>query len=320
MEKIDRREGKPKIRLFMSLDKIKTALLKSYEEHGGINHLDGINLPDQDTVDTLGSGFMHLLFPGYFERTCLTSDKLGPTIERQLIHIENRLIDEVSKCLVFSKRPDPQVRATEVATELLTGLAVIRRLLQTDVEAAYSGDPAAQSFEEIILSYPCILAISIQRIANRLYKMEIPLLPRMLTEFAHRKTGIDIHPGATIGSHFFIDHGSGVVIGETAIIGSHVKLYQGVTLGAKSFRTDDEGKIVKGIKRHPNIGDNVTIYSGASILGGDTTIGDGSIVGANVWLMDSIPPGSIAYYKGENLMVRNRKKKEQAEGDYSYTI
>jgi len=220
VEKIDRRDGKPKILLFMSLDKIKTALLKSYEEHGGINHLDGINLPDQDTVDTLGSGFMHLLFPGYFERTCLTSDKLGPTIERQLIHIENRLIDEIRKCLIFNKRPDPQARATEVATELLTGLAVIRRLLQTDVEAAYSGDPAAQSFEEIILSYPCILAISIQRIANRLYKMEIPLLPRMLTEFAHRKTGIDIHPGATIGSHFFIDHGSGVVIGETAIIGS----------------------------------------------------------------------------------------------------
>ncbi len=304
----------------MSLDKIKSALLKSYEEHGGINHLDGINLPDQDTVDTLANGFMHLLFPGYFERTCLTSDKLGPTIERQLIHIENRLIDEIRKCLIFCKRPDPQARSTEVATELLTGLAVIRSLLQTDVEAAYSGDPAAQSFEEIILSYPCILAISIQRIANRLYKMEVPLLPRMLTEFAHRKTGIDIHPGATIGSHFFIDHGTGVVIGETAIIGSHVKIYQGVTLGAKSFRTDDQGEIVKGIKRHPNIGDNVTIYSGASILGGDTTIGEGSIVGANVWLMDSIPPGSIAYYKGENLMVRSRKKKEQAEGDTSYTI
>ncbi|MBL4576000.1 MAG: serine acetyltransferase [Opitutaceae bacterium] len=304
----------------MSLENIKNALLKSYQEHGGINHLDGINLPDQDTVNTLANGFMHLLFPGYFEKSCLTQDQLAFAVERQLIHLEHRLIDEIRKCLIFSEHPEAQTRATEIATVLLTEFTVIRRLLQTDVDAAYTGDPAAQSFEEIILSYPCILAISMQRIAHRLYQMEVPLLPRMLTEFAHRKTGIDIHPGATIGSHFFIDHGTGVVIGETTIIGSHVKFYQGVTLGAKSFSTDAKGNIVKGIKRHPNIGDNVTIYSGASILGGKTTIGNDSIVGANVWLMDSIPTGSIAYYRGENLVVRSRKKKEKAEGNTSYTI
>jgi serine O-acetyltransferase len=178
------------------------------------------------------------------------------------------------------------------------------------VAAAYEGDPAARSTEEIIVAYPCVLAISLQRFAHVLYGFGVPLVPRMLTEYAHERTGCDIHPGARLGTHFFIDHGTGVVIGETASIGDHVKLYQGVTLGAKSFDLDPQGHPVKGVKRHPGVGDHVTIYAHATILGGDTQIGAHSIVGGNVWLIESMPPHSIAYFKGENLVIRPRERKE----------
>ena len=183
-------------------------------------------------------------------------------------------------------------------------------MVQTDVAAAYEGDPAARSLDEIILAYPCVLAISLQRLAHMLYALQVPLLPRMLTEYGHERTGIDIHPGAHIGSHFFIDHGTGVVIGETATIGTHVKIYQGVTLGAKSFETDAKLAPVKGVKRHPDIEDRVTIYAHATILGGDTRIGAHSVIGANVWVRESIPPHSVAYYKETSLVVRPRKSHE----------
>ena len=198
--------------------------------------------------------------------------------------------------------------------EILSRLPEVRRIVQTDVTAAFHGDPAARTVEEIILAYPCVLAISLQRIAHVMYELSVPLLPRMLTEYGHERTGADIHPGARIGNHFFIDHCTGVVIGETASLGDHVKMYQGVTLGAKSFDLDVEGNPVKGVKRHPDVDDHVTIYAHATILGGDTRIGAHSIVGANVWLLQSIPPHSIAYYKGENLVVRARRKKEAAVG------
>lgn len=297
----------------MSLEKIKQQLMESYVSDGGINHLDGPNLPSQEAIDSLARDMLHLLFPGFFRHNEFPRDRLEDLLEARLTSLHRNLSREIAKCLV-ADRAGEAAAATREAERILAVFPAIRRLLQTDVEAAYIGDPAAQSYEEIILAYPCILAISLQRIAHVAYERKIPLLPRMLTEFAHRQTGIDIHPGATIGSHFFIDHGTGVVIGETATIGSHVKLYQGVTLGAKSFKVDPEGKIVKGIKRHPDIEDRVTIYSGATILGGDTRLGADSIVGANVWLMESIPPHSIAYYKGENLVVRSRKDREKAEG------
>ena len=187
-----------------------------------------------------------------------------------------------------------QAKAEELTISFLSELPNIRKILTTDISAAYDGDPAAKSYEDIIISYPCIEAITIYRMANYLFNKDVPLLPRIMTEYAHSKTGIDIHPGATIGEYFFIDHGTGVVIGETCIIGHHVKLYQGVTLGAKSFTTDEAGSILN-IKRHPNIEDNVTIYSGATILGGDTTVGEGSIIGGNVWLTDSVPADSKVY-------------------------
>ncbi len=170
-------------------------------------------------------------------------------------------------------------------------------ILRTDVRAAYEGDPAARSYEEIMLTYPAFEAISIFRIAHILFALNVPLIPRMMTEYAHKNTGIDIHPGATVGSYFFIDHGTGVVIGETCRIGAHVKLYQGVTLGAKSFELDENGNPVKGIKRHPDIGDHVVVYANATILGGKTSVGDHAVIGGSVWLTHSVPAGTTLYYQ-----------------------
>ena len=179
----------------------------------------------------------------------------------------------------------------DVADALFAKLPAIRETLETDIQAGYEGDPAATCPEEVMLAYPAFEAISIFRIAHELYLMKVPMLPRMMTEYAHSLTGIDIHPGATVGPYFFIDHGTGVVIGETTVIGEHVKLYQGVTLGAKSFAVKADGTLVKGNKRHPNIGSNVVIYAGATILGGDTYIGDNCVIGGNVWLTHSVEPG-----------------------------
>jgi serine O-acetyltransferase len=192
---------------------------------------------------------------------------------------------------------------------------VVRKLLQTDVEAAYEGDPAARSYDEIILAYPGIEAIAIQRLAHVLYSEGVPLIPRMMTEWAHSKTGIDIHPGAQIGSHFFIDHGTGVVIGETCVIGSHVKLYHGVTLGARSFAKDEQGNLVKGIKRHPDVEDYVTIYPNAIILGGDTVIGARSTIGANVFLMKGVPADTLLVRGEQAQRVHDKKKKKTGGGD-----
>ena len=187
--------------------------------------------------------------------------------------------------------------AGKIVERFYEALPGVAETLETDVQAAYDGDPAAKSHEEIMLAYPGFEAISIFRLAHCLYELNVPLLPRMMTEYAHRNTGIDIHPGAEIGRYFFIDHGTGVVIGETCTIGDHVKLYQGVTLGAKSFELDEDGNPVKGIKRHPNIGSHVVIYANATILGGTTTVGDHCVIGGNVWLTHSVEPGQTVYYK-----------------------
>ncbi len=187
--------------------------------------------------------------------------------------------------------------ADRITCQFMDSLCDIARVLNTDIIAAYEGDPAARSAEEILLAYPAFEAISIFRLAHKLYELKVPLIPRMMTEYAHQLTGIDIHPGATIGEYFFIDHGTGVVVGETCIIGHHVKLYQGVTLGAKSFACDEDGNPVKGVHRHPRVGDHVVIYAGATILGGDTYIGDNCTIGGSVWLTKSVPAGSTIYNK-----------------------
>jgi len=294
----------------MNLEQIKQALLASYQSDGGINHLDGSNLPSQASVNQLAEDCMHLLFPGYFEESGLSMSELPAHVERILSRVDRRLAAEVEKCLRFAEVAEPAKVARSHTTTFLRQLPELRKLIKTDVEAAYQGDPAARSVEEIILAYPCVLVISLQRLAHVLYHLRVPLLPRMLTEYGHERTGCDIHPGARLGTHFFIDHCTGVVIGETTTVGRHVKLYQGVTLGAKSFEVDDQGQPIKGVKRHPDIGDHVTIYAHATILGGDTRIGTHSIIGSNVWLMKSIPDESVAYFKADNLMVRSRRKKE----------
>lgn len=300
----------------MHHDDIKQALLASYERDGGINHLDGVNLPTQESVQQLASDYMHLIFPGFFEAKGVTRRDVPTLVDHLLREIEQRLATEIEKSLRFARDPAPAQRAATLTAAALNRLPALRQIIQTDVAAAYHGDPAARSVEEIILAYPCVLSISLQRFGHELYQLGVPLLPRMLTEYAHERTGTDLHPGATIGTHFFIDHGTGVVIGETAVIGNFVKLYQGVTLGAKSFETDSAGNPVKGVKRHPDIGDHVTIYAHATILGGDTRIGEHSIIGSNVWLMKSIPPRSVAYYKGDQLVVRHREKREElVEGE-----
>ncbi len=301
----------------MTLDDIHSALLASYQSDGGINHLDGTNLPDQESVGRLAADFMHLLFPGFFEERGLSRGEVPELTRRRLHEVAQRLNEEIERSLRFTKDPDPLARAQEATMKLLSELPRLRSLIHTDVTAAYQGDPAARSIDEIILAYPCVLVISLQRIAHVLYRLCIPLVPRMLTEYAHERTGCDIHPGAQIGSHFFVDHCTGVVIGETTRIGEHVKIYQGVTLGAKSFEVDEEGNPVKGVKRHPDVEDHVTIFAHATILGGDTRLGANSIIGANVWLMHSIPPNSLAYNKGSMLAVRPRKKKEEMIGSFS---
>jgi serine O-acetyltransferase len=326
----------------MTFEDTLQALLRSYETEGGINHLDGSNLPSEASINRLAADVMHLLFPGFFETAPLAREDVPALTRRRLVSVHERLRSEIEKSLRFttgarSGSPTPQStgqsmidngaggataagalsstsadRAAEIADAVLARLPELRRVVQTDVQAAYAGDPATRHIEEIILAYPCVLVISLQRFAHELYRLGVPLLPRMITEYAHERTGTDIHPGARIGEYFFIDHCTGVVIGETATIGHHVKIYQGVTLGAKSFEVDSDGNPVKGVKRHPDVGDHVTIYAHATILGGDTRIGTHSIVGANVWLLETIPDNSIAYYKNENLVVRSRKKKEAA--------
>ena len=195
--------------------------------------------------------------------------------------------------------------AKEIVAAFVAELPEVKRLVETDVQAAYDGDPAATSRMEVVMAYPGLYAVTVHRLAHVLYKLKVPIVPRVMSELAHSKTGIDIHPGATIGERFFIDHGTGVVIGETTVIGRNVRLYQGVTLGGLSFDKDASGALVKGLKRHPNIEDNVVVYANATILGGETTIGHDSEIGGNVWIKDSVPPYSRVYNKPPAPVIKS---------------
>ncbi len=283
-------------------------LMSSYSQVGGINHVDCGNLPSKPTVELLCEDLLHLLFPGFFSDVAVASADLEMMTNELVASIRERLNAEVRRSLRWKGvAEDPDQEAAERVCRFMMQLPKVRALLQTDVQAAYDGDPAARSFEEIILSYPGLEAIAIQRLAHVLYNESVPLLPRMMTEWAHGKTGIDIHPGARIGTHFFIDHGTGVVIGETCEIGDHVKLYHGVTLGARSFEKDEDGNPIKGIKRHPNVEDHVTIYPNATVLGGGTVIGARSTIGANVFLMESVPPDRVYALGDQEHRIREKR-------------
>ena len=260
------------------------------ELHGTERHL--CPPPDRRQVVRVIKGLQALLFPMCFRRE-------DPEMTDELL-LENTLEllgREVCAAMRFREEAgDPEQAAEEICDAFAGKLPRIRELLLKDVEALYEGDPAANSREEVMICYPGVYAISIYRLAHELEMLKTPLIPRIMTEFAHEKTGIDIHPGAKVGEYFFIDHGTGIVVGETTTIGNHVKLYQGVTLGARSFELDENGNPVKKIKRHPDIGNHVVIYANATILGGDTVIGDGCVIGGNTWLTHSVPAGSTVSY------------------------
>ncbi len=250
-----------------------------------------VAVPSRRAVIKMIKQIQTLFFPAFFPPE---SGEL-PEKETLLRSIGDRMRDEIFAAFRFLGDPRAE-QSDAIAAKILSTLPDIRRKLLLDAEAIYEGDPAAPSKAAVIFSYPGFLAITVYRVAHEFYLCGVPFLDRILTEYAHEKTGIDIHAGAAIGEYFFIDHGTGIVIGETTTIGDHVKLYQGVTLGAKSFELDDQGNPIKGTKRHPDIGNHVIIYANATILGGNTKIGDGSVVGGNVWLTHSIEPGTVAYY------------------------
>ncbi|WP_390284610.1 serine O-acetyltransferase EpsC [Ureibacillus sp. GCM10028918] len=257
-----------------------------------------IGFEGQETIYKILKNFRSALFPCLCDKITTDNVRLNITIGNNLRTSALNLKDLIEKVLLNnSDTPLNEItsRSEEIVMNLINKFPELRRMLQTDIQAAYNGDPATTSTEEILLSYPSIQTMSIHRIAHELYKEGVPVIPRIMSEYAHQLTGIDIHPGASIGEFFFIDHGTGVVIGETCTIGKNVKIYQGVTLGAKSFPLDEYGNPIKGIKRHPNIEDNVVIYAGATILGGDTTIGQNSVIGGNIWLTQSVSANSRVY-------------------------
>jgi serine O-acetyltransferase len=261
-----------------------------------------VNLPGQRAVVEILERLVAVLFPGCHGQAPVTDATAEDALQTTLADTAVRLRDQVQRAFAYQCEfekcrdcGDCRKKATAAVGALLEQLPAIRAVLQEDITAAYEGDPAARSTMEIVMSYPGLYAVTVHRIAHALYAAGVPLIPRVMGEHAHTRTGIDIHPGAQIGPGFFIDHGTGVVIGETTVIGRRVKLYQGVTLGALSFAKDAQGRLVKGVKRHPNVDDHVVIYAGATILGGETTIGRGSVIGANVWLIHSVPPNSKVY-------------------------
>lgn len=294
---------------------LTTQLLDSYARVGGINHLDGKNLPSKRVIADITTDLLRLLFPGFFDEELLHSSELRAKTLELVASVQSRLESEIRKSLDHSAA-EPATgaaaeRAAMITREFLSALPSVRTLLATDVEAAFRGDPAALSPDEVIVAYPCVEAIAVQRLAHRLYLREVPLIPRIMTEWAHARTGMDLHPGARIGSHFFVDHGTGTVVGETSEIGNHVRLYQGVGLVARSL---SGGQALRGRRRHPTLEDRVTVYAGATIMGGDTVVGSGSTIGASVFLTHSVPPNSLVICAEAEVKVL--PKPERPATDY----
>jgi serine O-acetyltransferase len=297
-----------------TVTQLTNELLASYARVGGINHLDGKNLPSKRAITAITCDLLRLLFPGFFDEKPVHSSEIKAETAALLDLILGKLEDEIRKSLEYNPpknlpKKDITKAAHQLTLEFLGKLPAIRDVLRTDLEAAFNGDPAAASKEEIIVSYPFIEAIAVQRLAHELYLKNVALIPRIMTEWAHWRSGMDLHPGAKIGSHFFVDHCTGTVVGETCVIGNHVKLYQGVGLVAKSLAA---GQALRGQKRHPTIEDRVTIYAGATIMGGDTVIGADSTIGGNVFLMDSVAPKSLVIYDGLDMRVLSKTDKKTA--------
>ncbi|MFZ5805989.1 MAG: serine O-acetyltransferase EpsC [Verrucomicrobiota bacterium] len=287
------------------LENVTDRLWDSFGKAKEASAFGGIHTPSKRAVAEIVQRLLHLMFPGYYDDSPLWSEVENvkkKSIGQQIGKLHELLSNEIQKHLLLDQK---EISAEEMTRKFLEDLPIVREQLNTDIQAAFDGDAAAKSYEEIILAYPCIEAIAVQRLAHRLYQLKVNLIPRMMTEWAHSRTGMDIHPGASIGTHFFIDHGTGVVIGETSDIGNHVKLHHGVTLGARSTAHAEQ---LRGKKRHPTIGNYVTIYPGATILGGDMIIGEHSTIGGNVFLIDQhVPPHHLVISEETTVIMKPKK-------------
>ncbi|MDO4298301.1 MAG: serine acetyltransferase [Lachnospiraceae bacterium] len=291
------------------MDELVKKIMESYQAYPQTCNIGTQNRLNRDEIIDILLKIRCIVFPGFFEVKNLNRDSIAYHTGELLEDIRYRLRKQVAKALAHSENPETMSieeardRAEKIVAAFLERIPALREILATDVQAAYDGDPAAYNTDEVIFSYPGVFAISVNRIAHELHVMGVPLIPRIMTEYAHNLTGIDIHPGAVIGSYFFIDHGTGVVVGETTEIGKHVKIYQGVTLGALSTRG---GQSLRQVKRHPTLEDNVTVYSGASILGGQTVIGEGATIGSNAFITSSVPQGTRVSIKNPELQFKGR--------------
>jgi serine O-acetyltransferase len=298
------------IRLKEFLPDITDAIVATYTECRHSNHLAHRPLPSRDAVIDILNDLTEILFPGFGRRQNLHMGNVEYHVGDLVDGLHDKLTQQFARALIHENctAPTPldwEAHAQQKAIELLRRLPELRLVLEQDVEAAFEGDPAAKGYYEVIFCYPGLEAVTVHRIAHEIVKLDIPLVPRMMSEYAHSKTGIDIHPGASIGPSFFIDHGTGVVIGETCEIGARVKLYQGVTLGAVSFPRDAAGNIIRGVKRHPTLEENVVVYANATILGGDTRIGKHAVIGSNVWLTHSVDDYTIVSLEKPSLRIKS---------------
>ncbi len=300
-------------RLKDQLPKLTERIVQTYDDVGSINHLGHCPLPSFDEIIAATDEMREILYPGYRRREGLHRGNVGYYVGELIDRLHDRLTVQIGRALRHEAgatedcESDQDFEALGQAKALLflERLPGLRTRLATDVQAAYDGDPACKSFDEVIFCYPGLVAVTVYRLAHLLHELDVPVIPRMMTEWAHMRTGIDIHPGATIGDYFFIDHGTGVVVGETTEIGEHVKLYQGVTLGALSFKTDGEGNLVRDQKRHPTLEDHVVIYANATVLGGDTILGHDAVIGSSVWLTQSVAPNTTVMLEKPKLKMRS---------------
>lgn len=300
-------------------DNLVNVILESYEKHEVISRLDADNIINKDIVIKVLEEIRRLLFPGYFDTNKVRAEYLKFIVGERLEFVQYNLKKQIGKALGNRETCEDCGRSVilkesdEIVNKFLRKIPQLREYLSTDIQAAYNGDPAAYSTDEIIFSYPGVFAVTVYRIAHELLLLGVPMIPRIMTEHAHSITGIDIHPGAKIGKYFFIDHGTGIVIGETTEIGDNVKIYQGVTLGALSTR---KGQQLKGVKRHPTIGDNVTIYSGTTILGGETVIGNDTTIGGNSFIVNSVSEGMKVSVKNPELQYSRSQASEAAQTEF----
>ncbi len=295
------------------LPELVDRIVASYRSDERTQRIDRHFLPSRARIVEVTELLLELVYPGFFGRQDLSAHNVAFHVGELLPRIGNLLYDQIFQCLCYRDEYEGKAgtdhkpcgkKARRLTMEFLEKIPAIREALAGDVQAAYDGDPAASNTDEVILAYPGVLAISVHRFSHELHAMDIPLMPRIMSEWAHTVTGVDIHPGATIGKAFFIDHATGVVVGETTHIGDNVKLYQGVTLGALSFPKDERGRLIRGRKRHPTVEDDVTIYANATVLGGRTTLGKESVVGASVFLTRQVPPGHVVALRAPELRVK----------------